>query len=119
MPWEIVILITHLSGVLCMCVCVYVVSHKTRADTLTHTHTHTHSPGTLRSGSSRGQANYTAWHFISHFAFISHKYHLHILDSKQQQQKSGDGAGDEEEAEEKCPRVGLKYLRGCFDAFTF
>lgn len=57
-------------GVVVCCVWA-VVSHKTRTDTLTythphpHTHTHKHSPGTLRQESSRGQANYTAWHFIS------------------------------------------------------
>lgn len=90
----------------CKCVCVSVdASRHSNIHTHIHTHTamHTHQG---HCGRRVREANYTAWHFISHFAFISHKYHLHILNTKQQRRK---GAGDEEE---KCPRVGLKYLRG-------
>lgn len=67
MPWEIVILITHLSGVCCGCACVWaVVSHKTRTDTLTYTYPHTLTRDTAVGEFERPSKLYSmAFHFIS------------------------------------------------------
>lgn len=82
-PWEIVILITHLSALLCGCVCVCV------------------RLWGLRSQSLRNKANYTAEHFISfHF---SRNYHFHILRQNEEEEL--------QQQQQQCPLVGLKYLR--------